>query len=111
MKSPRLLKATGLLPIYPENVWEEDVFPIDLWQVKQARSGIVSPEIILFLQVFKWSLFNMNLMGFCPDILRQRRREHQLMKQMDLTKMWWQTSYVPDGLNEMNKEDSSHYVS
>ena len=53
----------------------------------------------------------MNLMGFCPDILRQRRREHQLLKQMDLTKMWWQTSYVPDGLNEMNKEDSSHYVS
>ena len=32
---------------------------------------------------------------------------------VDLTKMWWlkpQTSYVPDDLNDLNKEDSSHYV-
>ena len=32
---------------------------------------------------------------------------------LDLTKTWWlkpQTSYVPDDLNDLNKEDSSHYV-
>ena len=32
---------------------------------------------------------------------------------VDLTKMWWfkpQTNYVPDDLNDLNKEDSSHYV-
>ena len=32
---PRLLKATGLLPIYPENMREEDIPPIDLSPVKQ----------------------------------------------------------------------------
>ena len=32
---------------------------------------------------------------------------------VNLTKMWWlkpQTRYVPNDLNDLNKEDSSHYV-
>ena len=32
---------------------------------------------------------------------------------LDLTKKWWlkpQTSYVPNDLNDLNKEDLSHYV-
>ena len=32
---------------------------------------------------------------------------------VDLTKMWWlkpQTRYFPNDLNDLNKEDLSHYV-
>ena len=77
---PRLLKATGLLPNYPENMREEDIPPIDLSPVKQF-------DLKLCLGNDKWSLLKASLMGCCPDILRRRKREHQWMKQMTLT-LW-----------------------
>ena len=75
---PHLLKATGLLPIYSENMPEEDIPLIDLSPVKQFDLKLcLSKEWHRFpgnYLVFKWSLLKASLMGYYPDILRRRKR-------------------------------------
>ena len=122
---PRLLKATGLLPIYPENMREEDIPPIDLSPVKQfdlklclGKEWHQFPGNYLVPSGIQVEFVKSEFNGILPrhfetEKTRTSTDEAKGIDLVDLTKMWWlkpQTSYVPDALNDLNKEDSSHYV-
>jgi alpha-1,2-mannosyltransferase len=123
---PRLLNVTGLLPVYPEGTLEEDTPRIDLTPIKEL-------ELTLCLGK-EWHRFSGNYLvpngikvefiksefdGMLPRHFEERLTaadqvagtENTLVQ---LSKKWWirpQTTYIPQDLNDLNKEDLSHYVS
>ena len=122
---PRLLKATGLLPIYPENMREEDIPPIDLSPVKQfdlklclGKEWHRFPGNYLVPSGIRVEFIKSEFDGMLPrhfetEKTRTSNDEANDTDLVGLTKKWWlkpQTSYVPNDLNDLNKEDLSHYV-
>jgi alpha-1,2-mannosyltransferase len=122
---PRLLKATGLLPIYPEHMREEDIPPIDLSPVKKfdlklclGKEWHRFPGNYLVPSGIQVEFVKSEFDGMLPrhfetEKTRTSTDEAIDIDILDLTKKWWlkpQTSYVPNDLNDLNKEDPSHYV-
>ena len=118
---PRLLRTTGLLPIYPNGTREEDIPPIDFSLVKQFDLKLCVGK--------EWHRFPGNYLiptGVQVEFIKSEfdgmlPRHFETEKigttsdeaNDDLTKKWWlkpQTSYVPDDLNDLNKENAIHYV-
>ncbi|KAF8167320.1 glycosyltransferase family 22 protein [Crassisporium funariophilum] len=120
---PRLLNATGLLPVYPANTPEEDKPRIDLTPVKEfdlklclGKEWYRFPGSYLIPSGIRVEFVKSEFDGMLP-----RHFEESALKTGgngqgllgEVAKKWWlrpQTSYVPQDLNDLNKEDLSHYV-
>lgn len=126
---PRLLNVTGLLPVYPEGTSEDDTPRIDLTPIKEM-------ELTLCLGK-EWHRFSGNYLvpngikvefiksefnGMLPRHFEENLTADDELPEVsgesttirELSKNWWikpQTTYVPQDLNDLNKEDTSHYVS
>lgn len=119
-----MLNATGLLPVYPENTPEEDKPPIDLSPVKEFNLKLcLGKEWYRFpgnhlipsgirVEFVKSEFDGMLPRHFETETTRGLSGEGNNVL-VDLAKKWWlkpQTTYVPGDLNDLNKEDPSHYV-
>jgi alpha-1,2-mannosyltransferase len=111
---PRLLNATGLLPIYP-NTDESDAPRVDLSPVKQFDLKLcLSKEWHRFpghylvpdgvAVEFVKSEFDGLLPGHFKNVPSNARP----------SSTWWSrpgTRYIPQGLNDLNREEPAHHVS
>ncbi|KAF9469842.1 glycosyltransferase family 22 protein [Collybia nuda] len=111
---PRLLNATGLLPPPPPNIREDEMPRIDLSPIKQFGLTLcVSKEWHRFpghylvpdgVSVeFVKSEFDGMLPGHFKTFLANKNS----------TGTWWlrpETRIVPDTMNDLNREEPSHYV-
>jgi alpha-1,2-mannosyltransferase len=117
---PRLLNATGLLPIYPENTPEEDIPPVDLSLVKEFNLKLCLgkewhrfPGNYLIPSGIQVEFVKSEFDGMLPRHFETEKTGEGNDVFVGLAKDWWlkpQTSYVPNDLNDLNKEDPSHYV-
>ena len=120
---PRLLNASGLLPIYPDNMQEEDMPPIDLSPVKQldlklclGKEWYRFPGNYLIPSGVQVQFVKSEFDGMLPRHFETEKTSTSTDEVNDLvglTNKWWlkpQTSYVPDDLNDLNKENPLHYV-
>lgn len=121
---PRLLNVTGLLPMYPSGTEEEDKPRIDLSPVKEFDLKLCMgkewhrfPGNYLIPNGIRVEFVKSEFDGLLPGHFEEKlTAEDQLQGQeaiVNLSKKWWlkpQTTYVPSGLNDLNKEDASHYV-
>ena len=121
---PRLLNATGLLPIYTDNTREEDKPPIDLSPVKEfdlklclGKEWHRFPGNYLIPSGIQVEFVKSEFDGMLPRHFETGKVTGSTGQGNDvlegLAKKWWlkpQTSYIPDDLNDLNKEDPSHYV-
>ena len=106
---------------------EEDIPPIDLSPVKQfdlklclgkewhrfPGNYLVPSSSGIQVEFVKSEFNGMLPRHFETETTRTSTDEANDIDLVDLTKMWWlkpQTRYVPNDLNDLNKEDSSHYV-
>ncbi|KAJ7070724.1 glycosyltransferase family 22 protein [Mycena amicta] len=127
---PRLLNVTGLLPVYPPGTPEEDIPRIDLSPVKQFNLTMcVSKEWYRFpghylvpagVRVdFVKSAFD----GLLPGHFAEGELRNVTWDNAVLAARWWnkpaswygwirpETRLVPAGLNDLNQEQASFYVS
>jgi alpha-1,2-mannosyltransferase len=118
---PRLLNATGLLPIYPPATREEEKSPIDLSPLKGFNLTVcLGKEWHRFTGHFlipngiKVNFVKSEFDGILPRHFEDSEVEYEGHDPLhSLSKNWWlrpQTTYVPEDLNDLNKEDPSHYV-
>lgn len=112
---PRLLNATGLLPIYPPNTPEEDMPRIDLSPIRQFDLKLCwSKEWHRFpghylipdgvAVVFVKSEFDGLLPGHFMNLSSDSR----------ISPDGWSrpgTRHIPEGMNDLNQEQRAHYVS
>lgn len=104
---------------------EEDIPPIDLSPVKQFDLKLcLGKEWHRFpgnyfvpsgirVEFIKSEFDGMLPRHFETEKTRTSNDEANDTDLVGLTKKWWlkpQTSYVPNDLNDLNKEDLSHYV-
>lgn len=111
---PRLLNATGLLPIYPPNTPEEDMPRIDLSPIRQFDLKLCwSKEWHRFpghylipdgvAVVFVKSEFDGLLPGHFMNLSSDSR----------ISPDGWSrpgTRHIPEGMNDLNQEQRAHYV-
>ena len=119
---PRLLNSTGLLPIYPHNTPEDAIPPIDLAPVKEfdlklclGKEWHRFPGNYLIPSGIRVEFVKSEFDGMLPRHfeMEKTKTSDEANGLVGLTKKWWlkpQTSYVPNDLNDLNKEDPSHYV-
>jgi len=121
---PRLLNVTGLLPMYPSGTQEEDKPRIDLSPVKEFDLKLCMgkewhrfPGNYLIPNGISVEFVKSEFDGLLPshfeEKLTSEDQSHGQEAIVNLSKKWWlrpQTTYVPSGLNDLNKEDASHYV-
>ena len=119
-----MLNVTGLLPIYPENTPEDDKPPIDLSPIKEfdlklclGKEWHRFPGNYLTPSGIQVEFVKSEFDGMLPRHFEMEKMGTSISEGNDvlvgLTKKWWlkpQTSYVPNDLNDLNKEDLSHYV-
>ncbi|KAF5323404.1 hypothetical protein D9611_005628 [Ephemerocybe angulata] len=112
---PRLLNATGLLPTYPEGVKEDDQPRLDLSPISEFNLTLCYgkewhrfPGHFLVPNGIRVDFIKSEFNGLLPGHFAT----HPLQGQ-SLASRWWprpQTQHVPSGLNDLNKEEPSHYV-
>lgn len=121
---PRLLNVTGLLPMYPAGTQEEDKLRIDLSPIKEFDLKLCMgkewhrfPGNYLIPNGISVEFVKSEFDGLLPrhfeEKLTSEDQSHGQEAIVNLSKKWWlrpQTTYVPSGLNDLNKEDASHYV-
>ena len=116
----RLLNDTGFLPVYPPATREEEKLPIDFSPLKEF-------DLTLCLGK-EWHRFTGHYLvpngirvdfvksefdGMLPRHFDETESNHGNDTLLSLSRMWWskpQTTFVPEDLNDLNKEDLSHYV-
>ena len=113
---PRLLNVTGLLPVLPPGTTEEEAPRIDLTPVKQFDLALCFGKEwhrfqghYLIPNGIRVEFIKSEFDGLLPRHFTETVSPDQL-----IASKWWsrpQTRYVPADLNDLNKEDSSHYVS
>jgi len=122
---PRLLNDTGLLPIYPAGMKEDEKPRIDLTPVKEfdlrlcvGKEWHRFPGSYLIPAGIKIDFIKSEFDGMLP-----RHFDHNSASSVvaqgstligALSNRFWlkpQTTYEPSDLNDLNKEDLSHYVS
>lgn len=112
---PRLLNMTGLLPVLPHGTTEEEAPRIDLTPVKEFDLALCFGK--------EWHRFQGHYLvpnGIRVEFIKSEfdgllpRHFTETVSPGELiASKWWsrpQTRYVPADLNDLNKEDSSHYV-
>jgi len=119
---PRLLNDTGLLPVYPPGTREEEKSPTDLSPLKEfdlrvclAKEWHRFTGHYLIPNGIKVDFMKSEFDGMLPRHFEEREiggvaTDDTLLSR---SKKWWlrpQTRFVPDDLNDLNKEDPSHYV-
>lgn len=113
---PRLLNVSGLLPVVPAGTPKEEMPRIDLTPVKEfnltlclGKDWYRFPGHYLVPNGIKVEFIKSEFDGMLP-----RHFEEQVPEGVSsLAKKWWfrpQTAYVPTDLNDLNKEEPSHYV-
>ncbi|KAF8971754.1 glycosyltransferase family 22 protein [Flammula alnicola] len=121
---PRLLNVTGLLPVYPEGTSEEDRPRIDLTPIKDFDLALCFgkewhrfPGSYLVPNGIRVEFVKSEFDGMLPRHFEEKLvgaavgEEAGIVKRLS-DKLWMkpQTTYVPNDLNDLNKEDMSHYV-
>jgi alpha-1,2-mannosyltransferase len=122
---PRLLNISGLLPVYPPGTPEEDIPLIDLSPVKEFDLKLCMgkewhrfPGSYLIPNGIRVEFVKSEFDGMLPRHFEEKlTADDQSHGQggaiPKLANSWWlrpQTTYVPLDLNDLNKEDVSHYV-
>jgi len=116
----RLLNDTGFLPVYPPTIREEAKPSIDFSPLKDFGLTVCLGK--------EWHRFTGHYLipnGIRVDFVKSEfdgmlprhfevESNHGNDFLLSLSKRWWlkpQTTFVPKDLNDLNKEDLSHYVS
>jgi alpha-1,2-mannosyltransferase len=109
---PRLLNATGLLPIYPPDTPEADIPRVDLSPVHQfdlklcwSKEWHRFPGHYLIPSGITVEFVKSEFDGLLPG---------HFMNLSQTSSSGWSrpgTRHVPEGLNDLNKEEPAHYVS
>jgi alpha-1,2-mannosyltransferase len=122
---PRLLNTSGLLPVYPPGTLEEDTPRIDLSPVKEFDLKLCMgkewhrfPGSYLIPNGISVEFVKSEFDGMLPRHFEEKLTVDDPSHGQGgaipkFTKRWWlrpQTTYVPTDLNDLNKEDVSHYV-
>ncbi|KAJ6609372.1 glycosyltransferase family 22 protein [Mycena sp. CBHHK59/15] len=126
---PRLLNDTGLLPVYPPNTPEEDIPRIDLSPVKLfsltlcvAKEWYRFPGHYLVPTGVRVDFVKSEFDGLLPGHFGEGELKNVSWENEILATAWWnkpagwygwnrpETRYVPAGLNDLNREEVSHYV-
>lgn len=120
---PRLLNVTGFLPIFPADMPEEDQPRIDLSPIKEfdlklcyGKEWYRFPGHYLIPDGVRVEFVKSEFDGMLPRHFEEFTPEDELEQGGVFAKLanrWWlrpQTRFVPDDLNDLNKEDTSHYV-
>lgn len=112
---PRLLNVTGLLPIYPPGTAEEDIPRVDLVPIKHLDLRLCVgkewhrfPGHYLVPNGIRVDFVKSDFSGLLP-----RHFIEGTAGNSSESSRWWlrpQTRYVPNDLNDLNKEEMSHYV-
>ncbi|KAJ3504710.1 hypothetical protein NLJ89_g7791 [Agrocybe chaxingu] len=121
---PRLLNATGLLPVYPPNVPEDEQPRIDLTPVKEfdlklclGKEWYRFPGSYLVPSGVRVEFVKSEFDGMLPRHFEEGPLgedgglEGGVLKR--LSRSWWmrpQTTFVPEDLNDLNKEELSRYI-
>jgi len=122
---PRLLNDTGLLPIFPAGTNEDEKPRIDLSPVKEfdlrlcvGKEWHRFPGSYLIPAGIKVDFVKSEFDGMLPRHFDEHSASPVVAQGSTLigalsNRFWFkpQTSYVPSDLNDLNKEDLSHYVS
>ncbi|KAJ6502660.1 glycosyltransferase family 22 protein [Mycena vulgaris] len=127
---PRLLNDTGLLPVYPPGTPEEDIPRIDLTPVKDFNLTMcVSKEWYRFPGHYlvptgvRIDFVKSEFEGLLPGHFGEGGIKSVSWENDILSAAWWNkpaswygwsrpaTRHVPAGLNDLNKEEPSHYTS
>ncbi|TFK41811.1 asparagine-linked glycosylation 9 protein isoform a [Crucibulum laeve] len=112
---PRLLNATGLLPVFPANTSEDDIPPIDLSPIKLFNITLCTGK--------EWYRFpghyliptGIHVEFIKSDFHGQLPRHfggNVVTSRSGISKWWFrpETSYTPSDVNDLNMEEESHYV-
>jgi alpha-1,2-mannosyltransferase len=112
---PRLLNATGLLPVYPPNTPETDIPRVDLSLVHQfdlkvcwSKEWHRFPGHYLVPDGIAVEFVKSEFNGLLPGHFMNLSSDSQT------SSSGWSrpgTRYIPKGLNDLNQEDPAHYVS
>lgn len=119
---PRLLNASGLLPIYPDNLDEDERPRIDLTPIKEfnltlcyGKEWYRFPGHFLIPNHIRVEFIKSEFDGMLPRHFEQKLPEEDQNDGVlvELANRWWlrpESRFVPKDLNDLNKEDLSHYV-
>lgn len=120
---PRLLNVTGLLPIYPPGTDEDERPRIDLTPIKEfdltlcyGKDWYRFPGHFLIPNHVKVEFIKSEFDGMLPRHFEEKLPVEDKDDSNVITELadrWWlrpETRYVPKDLNDLNKEDLSHYV-
>jgi alpha-1,2-mannosyltransferase len=110
---PRLLNSTGFLPVHPPNTLAEDLPRIDLTPVKQfnltlcvGKEWYRFPGHYLVPDGVRVDFIKSEFRGLLPTHFSDGESERKA------DGLWWRkgTRSVPEGLNDLNREESRYYV-
>lgn len=117
---PRLLNATGLLPTYPAGTREEEIPPIDFSHLKEFDLKVCLGKEwhrftghYLIPNGIRVDFVKSEFDGMLPRHFEESSNTTDAEKTLSRSKNWWsrpQTAFIPDDLNDLNKEDPTHYV-
>ncbi|KAJ7109881.1 glycosyltransferase family 22 protein [Mycena epipterygia] len=120
---PRLLNATGLLPVFPPGTPEEDIPRIDLSPVKDfnltmcvSKEWYRFPGHYLIPTGVRVDFVKSEFDGLLPGHFGEGEVKKVAWEDDILSTAWYgwsrpETRHVPTGLNDLNREEASHYVS
>lgn len=112
---PRLLNVTGLLPAVAPNTSEEDLPRIDLSPIKEFNLTLCLAK--------EWHRFAGHYLvpdGVAVDFVKSEfdgllpGHFKTFSLENRSSSNWWlrsETSLIPEGMNDLNKEERSRYVS
>jgi len=110
---PRLLNATGLLPVYPPNIPEVDTPRVDLSPIHQFDLKLCWSK--------EWHRFPGHYLipdGITVDFVKSEfdglvpGHFVNLSPDSQLSRRWSRpgTRHIPEGMNDLNQEELTHYV-
>jgi alpha-1,2-mannosyltransferase len=116
MELPRLLYASGRLPPVPPNMQKEEIPRVDLSLVKVFELRLCTgkewhrfPGHYLVPDGVRVDFVKSEFDGLLPGHFGESHNQ----KRDHLGKKWWlrdETTHIPEGLNDVNREETSHYV-
>ncbi|KAF9567750.1 glycosyltransferase family 22 protein [Agrocybe pediades] len=123
LEIPRLLNVTGLLPVYPPGTPEDEIPRMDISPIKEfglklcyGKDWYRFPGHYLIPNGIDAEFIKSEFDGMLPRHFEQKAPADDYEEGRVFSKLadsWWlkpQTRFVPEDLNDLNKEDPSHYV-
>ena len=112
---PRLLNTTGLLPVYPDSLPEDERPRIDLSPIKEFNLTLCYgkewhrfPGHFLIPNGIRVEFVKSEFDGLLPGHFVEDPLAIKPLKSNFWP--WPQTRYTPNGFNDLNREETSHYV-